>query len=239
MKKVLWLFIAVLMALVVTSCVEQPKPEPEPQPIGKTITVDGTLTEWETLLITDLATDSKWGSSNEIYSAGICFDAAQLYIGGEYTKDGYNNFIVIVDISEVEGATNTAGHPWQNRMYAVENGDIDLVIEAWDEGLAAWKVTSEGFEEITDSVSKAFNVGEHIKAEFAIPLETFGITNASTELIVKAAFVLTGGTSTGDDGTVQWAADFLPEQEATPVSGDSGYQAPVMLKNMITYQPAN
>lgn len=237
MKKVLWLFIAVLMALVVTSCVEQPKPEPEPQPIGKTITVDGTLTEWETLLITDLATDSKWGSSNEIYAAGICFDATQLYIGGEYTKEGYNNFMVIVDISGVEGATNTAQHEWGNRMYAVENGDIDLVIEAWEDGFEAWKVTPDGFVKITDSVSKAFNAGEHIKAEFAIPLEIFGITKASTELTVKAAFVLTGGTS--DNGTVQWAADFLPEQEVTPVSGDSGYQAPVMLKNMITYQPAN
>ncbi|MFN3329255.1 MAG: hypothetical protein ACK40U_10495 [Fervidobacterium pennivorans] len=222
-KAALIVLSVVLLLFIVTSCTDLfPK-----EPLLKTVTVDATLTDWETYLYTDGATDSKWGTDNEIYQAGILFDATNLYIAGKFTKDGYNNFMVIVDLSGVTGAPDTNRHPW-GRRYRFEKGDVDFVLETWGDGYQAWRFTTQEATEVTGTLSSKDEEG--VKTiEFSIPLSTLGVTDAK-KLSVKAVFVLTGGYD--GDNEKQWAGDFYPNQGFE--AGDGGYNAPVVIKKVVT-----
>ncbi|MGQ9855655.1 MAG: hypothetical protein ACUVQF_02890 [Fervidobacterium sp.] len=224
MKKVLWVFAAVIVVLLIVSCTKPEQPQPEEKDL---VTLDATFTEWGDYLYTDGATDSAWGDKNEIHKAGIMADKEKLYIAGEFTKEGYNNFMVIVDVVGVEGATDTSKHPW-GRGYTLADGDIDFIMESWEAGQTAWRFTTEEATEV--EVTRASTVTEngHVVAEWAVPLSQLGWTEDSTPT-VKAVFVLTGGLS--DEGTKQWLADLYPDQEF----GGGGYSVPVTIVNTISY----
>ncbi len=220
MKKALFITLSALLVIFMTNCALFEKP-----PLLKTITVDATLIDWENYVYSDNTTDSQWGLNNEIYKAGILFDATNLYIAGEFTKEGYNNFMVIVDLSGVTGAADTSKHPW-NRKYKFEKGDVDFVLETWGDGYYAWRFTTSEATEVAGRFAFKDVDGRKI-IEFAIPLEKFGVTDPN-KLSVKAAFVLTGGT---DDSGKQWAGDFYPNQGFE--TGNGGYTAPVVIKKVI------
>ncbi|MDM7321471.1 MAG: hypothetical protein ACK4EZ_02400 [Fervidobacterium pennivorans] len=222
MKKVLWVFAAVLVGLLVTSCALFEKP-----PLLKTVTVDGNLSDWGNYVYTDgNATDSQWGNENEIYKAGILFDATNLYIAGEFVKSGMNNFAVIVDFSGVTGAPDTSKHPW-SRSYKFEKGDVDFMLETWGNGYNAWRFTSTEATEVTATLAATTTENGHTVVEIAVPLAKFGITDPN-KLSVKAAFVLTGGMGDGK----QYAGDFYPNQGFE--TGDGGYTAPLVIKKTIS-----
>ncbi|PHJ13895.1 hypothetical protein IM41_03790 [Fervidobacterium sp. SC_NGM5_G05] len=219
MKKALFITLSVLLVVFLTNCALFEKP-----PLLKTITVDATLTDWENYVHND-ATDSQWGPNNEIYKAGILFDASNLYIAGEYTKEGYNNFMVIVDLSGVNGAADTSKHPW-NRQYKFEKGDVDFVLETWgdNDNYRAWRFTTDAAT-VTGTLASTEVEGRK-RFEFAIPLEKLGVTDPN-KLSVKAVFVLTGSADSGK----QWAGDFYPDQGFE--TGNGGYTAPVVIKRVI------
>ncbi|MGC8955494.1 MAG: hypothetical protein ACP5JS_05260 [Fervidobacterium sp.] len=220
MKKALFVTSAIVLMLVVASCALLEK-----QP--KSVTVDGTLTDWEGYLYTDNANDSQWGGNNEIYQAGIRFDEKNLYIAGVFTKENMNNLMVMVDLSGVTGASDTSNHPW-NRKYKFENGDVDFVLETWGDGYTAWTFTASEATEATGTFANTTTEDGKKIVEFAIPLSKLGVTNA-VGLSVKAVFVITGGF---DQGT-QWAGDFYPDQGFE--TGSGGYEAPIVIKNVVTY----
>ncbi|KAF2962349.1 hypothetical protein [Fervidobacterium sp. 2310opik-2] len=220
MKKALFITSAVILILVVASCASLEKPL-----LLKSVTVDATLTDWGEYLYTDGASDSKW-ENNEIYQAGILFDATNLYIAGIFTKDGYNNFMVMVDLSGVAGASDTNKHPWE-RSYKFEEGDVDFVLETWGDDYTAWIFTTSEASEVKGTFAKATKDGKNV-VEFAIPLSKLGVTDAS-KLSVKAVFVITGGT---DDQGKQWAGDFYPDQGFE--TEDGGYTAPIVIKKVVT-----
>ncbi|MGB9795456.1 hypothetical protein [Fervidobacterium gondwanense] len=222
MKKVLWVFTVVLVGLMIASCDLLQKP-----PLLKTVTVDGNLSDWESYVYTDGATDSQWGVNNEIHKAGILFDATNLYIAGEFTKEGYNNFMVIVDLSGVTGAADTSKHPW-GRQYKFEKGDVDFVIETWANGYNAWRFTSSEATGVSVTLASTETTGGRKRVEIAVPLANLGVTDAS-KLSLRAVFVLTGGV---DDNGKQWAGDFYPNQGFE--TGDGGYTAPVVIKKTIS-----
>jgi hypothetical protein len=221
MKRVLWVFAAVLVGLLVTSCALFEKP-----PLLKTVTVNGDLSDWGSYVYTDGATDSQW-ANNEIYKAGILFDATNLYIAGEFVKSDMNNFAVIVDFSGVTGAPDTSKHPWK-RSYKFEKGDVDFMLETWGDGYGAWRFTSAEATEVTATLVATTTQNGHKVVEIAVPLAKFGITDPN-KLSVKAVFVLTGGK---DEGGKQWAGDFYPNQGFE--TGDGGYTAPVVIKKTIS-----
>lgn len=223
MKKVLWVFAAVLVGLLVASCDLFQTP-----PLLKTVTVDGNLSDWGNYVYTDGATDSRWGANNEIHKAGILFDATNLYIAGEFTKEGYNNFMVIVDLSGVTGAQDTSKHPW-NRKYKFEKGDVDFVLETWGDGYGAWRFTSAEATSVQVTLASTETSDGHKVVEIAVPLNKLGVTDPS-KLSVKAVFVLTGGLS--DDGSKQYAGDFYPNQGFE--AGDGGYNVPVVIAKTIS-----
>lgn len=188
--------------------------------------VDGDLSDWGSALIEDATNDSAWGTNNELFKAGIKYDDQYLYIAGVYTVDG-NNFMCLADLSSLTGATDTSKHPWGNRSYTFETGDIDLAFESWGNDFGVWKVTSDGFTEIKDvSFARFSTVDGKIVVEAAIPLSTLGITDV-TSLTVNAAFAITGGY---DNGT-QWVGDFCPDQTC----GSNGITAPAPIDNFIVF----
>ncbi|WP_448377375.1 hypothetical protein [Fervidobacterium sp.] len=223
MKKVLWVFTAVLVGLLITSCALFEKP-----PLLKTVTVDGNLSDWGQYVYTDGATDSRWGVNNEIYKAGILFDATNLYIAGEFTKADMNNFAVIVDLSGVNGAADTSKHPW-GRKYKFEKGDVDFMLETWGDDYGAWRFPSTGATPTAVEVTLSATTTESGRkvVEIAVPLATLGVTDAN-KLSVKAVFVLTGGTGDGK----QWAGDFYPNQGFE--TGNGGYPEPLVIKKTIS-----
>ncbi len=236
MKKYLWVILSTVIVLAVLfSCV--PKEE------ESLISVDGDLDDWEGILETDLATDSAWGSNNELFKVGIAFDSRELYIAGVYTKEGYNNFMSLVDLSSLTGATDTTG---LYNSYSFESGDIDVIFESWNEyaedetgpndNFNAWKVTkaTEGAtltnikEEATAVLHTSFDDTLNATVtiiEAAIPLSALGVTAES--LTVKGAFAITGGIGDGK----QWVGDFCPEQAC----GTGGITAPATINAFIVY----
>jgi hypothetical protein len=221
MKRVLWVFAAVLVGLLVTSCELFEKP-----PLLKTVTVDGNLSDWASYVYTDGATDSRW-ANNEIYKAGILFDATNLYIAGEFVKSEMNNFAVIVDFSGITGAPDTDKHPWR-RSYKFEKGDVDFMLETWGDGYGAWRFTSTEATAVTATLVATTTQNGRRVVEIAVPLRQFGITDPN-KLSVKAVFVLTGGK---DESGKQWAGDFYPNQGFE--TGNGGYTAPVVIKKTIS-----
>ncbi len=237
MKRYLWVILSTVIVLAVLfSCV--PKQE------KSLITVDGDLADWEGILQTDLATDSAWGSNNELFNVGIAFDSKNLYIAGVYTKEGLNNFMCLADLSSLTGATDTTG---LYRSYSFKEGNIDVIFESWNEyaedsdgpnnNFNAWKVTNTTEEatltDIKDEVTAVLDTvfDETLNAtvtviEAAIPLSKLGITS-TTSLTAKAAFAITGGL---DNGT-QWVGDFCPEQTC----GTNGITAPATIDKFIVY----
>ncbi|MGC9797013.1 hypothetical protein MNL76_08170 [Fervidobacterium riparium] len=224
MKKVLWVFAVVLVGLMIASCDLLQKP-----PLLKTVTVDGNLSDWESYVYTDGATDSQWGVNKEIHKAGILFDATNLYIAGEFTKEGYDNFMVMVDLSGVTGAADTEKHRWI-RKYKFEKGDVDFVLETWGDGLEAWRFTATDSATITSKVTQQSRTvdGRNV-VEIAVPLKELGVTDAS-KLSLKAVFVLTGGFT--DKENKQWAGDFYPNQGFE--TGNGGYTGPIVIKKTIS-----
>jgi len=108
-------------------------------------------------LTEDATNDSAWGVNNELFKAGVKYDDQYLYIAGVYTVSG-NNFMCLADLSSLNGATDTSKHPWNNRSYTFETGDIDLAFESWGDGFNVWKVTHEDFTEVKDVFfCKVFN----------------------------------------------------------------------------------
>lgn len=221
MKRVLFITSAVVLIILVASCALFEKP-----PLLKSVTVDATLTDWGDYLHTDDSSDSQWGASNEIYKAGILFDATNLYIAGEFTKEGMNNLMVIVDLSGVTGAANTSKHPW-NRSYKFEKGDVDFVLETWGDDYNAWRFTTNEATEVKGTFRNSTTEDGKKIVEFAIPLSKFGVMDAS-KLSAKAVFVITGGY----DQDTQWAGDFYPNQGFE--TGNGGYPAPIVIKKVIT-----
>jgi hypothetical protein len=222
MKKVLWVFAAVLVGLLVTSCALFEKP-----PLLKTVKVDGDLSDWREYVYTDgNATDSQW-ANNEIYKAGILFDATNLYIAGEFVKSDMNNFAVIVDFSGITGAPDTSKHPW-GRSYKFEKGDVDFMLETWGDDYKAWRFTSTEATEATATLASTTKENGRKVVEIAVPLKQLGITDPN-KLSLKAVFVLTGGK---DDNGKQWAGDFYPNQGFE--TGNGGYAAPVVIKKTIS-----
>jgi len=196
------------------------------------ITVDGNLSDWIGLIIDDGASDGSI-SGNEIYKAGLYFDKDKIYIAGDFTKNGYYNFLVLIDISAVTGApdTNAGGDYNWNRSYKFESGDIDFVLETWGDDFDAWTGSSSGFTSVKTQITHEATTVEndHKVVEIAIPLSLFGITDISS-LSIKAAFVLTGWVDNG----AQLASDFLPNQGYE--TSDGSYTIiPVAIRNVLQY----
>lgn len=227
MKKVLLGILAVLTVLLIAGCTMLQTPEA----VLKTVTVDGDLSDWGTYLKADPDNDSKWGTNNEIFKAGVLIDENKLYIAGEFTKEGYNNLMIMIDFDGVSGAADTSPHPW-GRGYKFEKGDVDLVVETWGEGGAAWKFSGTNATEIS-SMTLAGSTDESTgrkRVEISIPLNEFGIKDAK-KLSLKAVFVLTGGLN---DENQQWAGDFYPDQpDLTEVASPGGYEAPIVIKKVL------
>ncbi|MGB4752598.1 MAG: hypothetical protein WBH60_08195 [Fervidobacterium sp.] len=224
MKRHLWVILSTVIVLAVLfSCV---KPE---GPVS--ITLDGDLEDWGSLLYEDSNNDCVWGN-DELYKAGITFDSTNLYIAGVYKKDAhsYNNFMCLADISSSNGATDTSKHPW-NRSYAFSTGNIGLVVESWQDGFTAWQVTSDEFIEITNFATAVILTSEDTitTAEIQIPLSALGITDV-TSLTVKAAFAITADCADGK----QWVGDFYPEQSYT-IPSDGGITGPATITNFIKF----
>ncbi|MDK2886862.1 MAG: hypothetical protein PWP54_1440 [Thermosipho sp. (in: thermotogales)] len=178
---------------------------------GNAILIDGSLNDWQTLH-EDATNDAYW-SGNEIYKVGLSYDASYLYLAGDYSKGGTNNLMFLIDISSLTGSNTTINHPWNNRNYVFNSGDIDLVVETWGNGLAAWSVDGAGdFTDISGSAVLAYsgglNDGEERITEIKIPWTSLGVTSTDN-LEVYYAAVLTGGY----DGTSQWLSDLAPEQD--------------------------
>jgi len=197
---------------------------------GDAIFVDGSLSDWKALE-EDAVGDCYW-SGNDIFKVGLSFDATNLYLAGDFSKTG-NNLMFLIDISYLEGSNTTFNHPW-NRNYIFDSGDIDLVVETWGNGLAAWKVDSNGdFSEITNDTESAYsgslNDGEERFVEIKIPWSSLGVTSIES-LQVSYATVITGGF----DGTSQWLSDLAPEQDLI----DSQNPSPVAtITNFYTVNP--
>ncbi|MBO8161837.1 MAG: hypothetical protein H0Z24_09425 [Thermosipho sp. (in: Bacteria)] len=173
--------------------------------------IDGGLNDWEGILNEDATDDAYWGG-NEIIKVGIDFNESSLYLVGDFSKTGTNNLMFLIDISTLNGSTNTEGHPWGNRRYLFGSGDIDLVLETWGDGYTAWTVASDGsFTEITTGIVHAYTGGtgdgEERVAEFSIDWSALGISSIDG-LQINYAVSLTGGF----DGTSQWLSDLAPEQ---------------------------
>lgn len=230
MKKVLVGILAILTAFLIAGCAMLQKPEA----VFKTVTVDGDLSDWGTYLKTDPDNDSKWGTKNEIFKAGVLIDANNLYIAGEFTKESYNNLMIIIDFDGVNGAADTTYHPW-GRRYKFEKGDVDLVVETWGNGGAAWRFSGTTATEISSMTLKGIEDEDTGKksVEISIPLSEFGITVTDAErLSLKAVFVLTGGFN--EQANLQWAGDFYPEQpDLTEVDAPGGYKAPIVIKKVL------
>ena len=191
--------------------------------------VDGDLSDWGSALIEDATNDSAWGVNNELFKAGVKYDDQYLYIAGVYTVSG-NNFMCLADLSSLNGATDTSKHPWNNRSYTFETGDIDLAFESWGNGFNVWKVTPEGFTEVTDVSFARFSTDDgKTVVEAAIPLSKLGITS-TTSLTAKAAFAITGGIGDGK----QWVGDFYPEQGYT-LPSDGGITGPATITSFIKF----
>lgn len=222
MRKSLLLTLSLLTVFLVTGCLLLQPPEAE----LRTITIDGDLSDWGNFLVTDSSTDSRWGPINEVFKGGIILDNTNLYIAGEFTKEGYNNLMVMIDIDGVRGAADTDKHPW-NRKYKFDRGDVDLVVETWGEGGKAWRFTTDA-SEITFEI-KGVNRDDGRKVvEIAIPLSVLNVVDAK-KTSMRAVFVITGGLDANGNQT---AGDFLPEQpHLTEVSGTMGhYTSPVTIK---------
>jgi hypothetical protein len=193
------------------------------------ITVDANLSDWNNLLVRDAENDGKI-AGNEIYRAGISVDQNNLYIAGDFTKTGYYNFMILIDISSVSGASDTTGYGW-NRSYKFENGDLDFVLETWGDDFNAWKGTQSGFTSVREQVTHVGRTDEngHKIVEIALPLSLFGITDVS-KVNIKAAFVLTGWIENG----AQLASDFLPNQGYETTDGRYTIY-PVSIRNVVSY----
>ncbi len=216
MKRAVFIFLAVLSALLVSGCLllEQPL-------ALKQITVDGTLTEWGDYLKEDHsfdATDSAWEVQNELYKAGVAVVKDALYIAGIYTKSGNNNFLVLVDFGNYQGATDTSQLPW-SRNYKFKNGQIDFHWESWEDGFKCWKFLPTGEATELTNAEATFTTWEgKIIVEAKIPLSNFGITDA-TKAYLKAAFGITGGR---DENGKQWIGDVYPNGQAVAPSDNTG-----------------
>lgn len=193
------------------------------------ITVDANLSDWNNLLVRDAENDGKI-AGNEIYRAGISVDQNNLYIGGDFRKTGYYNFMILIDISSVSGASDTTGYGW-NRSYKFENGDLDFVLETWEDDFNAWKGTQSGFTSVREQATHVGRTDEngHKIVEIALPLSLFGITDVS-KVNIKAAFVLTGWIENG----AQLASDFLPNQGYETTDGRYTIY-PVSIRNVVSY----
>jgi hypothetical protein len=204
MRKLLLGLVGILLVFVLFGCFLVPTPETL-QPFA----VDGNLNDWE-LLEEDAVDDAYW-SGNDIFKVGVLFDATNLYLAGDFSKGGLNNLMFLIDVSSLNGSNTTFNHPW-NRHYVFDSGDIDLVVETWGDGLAAWAVDSNGdFTEITTDATCAYSGelgdGQERIVEIKIPWESLGVTSIEG-LSVSYAAVITGGF----DGS-QWLSDLAPEQD--------------------------
>lgn len=223
MKKHLWVILSTVIVLAVLfSCV---KPE---GPVS--ITLDGDLEDWGSLLYEDSNNDCVWGN-NELYKAGITFDSTNLYIAGVYKRTN-NDFLCLVDLSTLGGATNTMNWDW-HKHYTFSKGDIDIIFDSWDSGFGAFKVTSDTVTEITEEASVVVIKADDgtITVEAKIPLSTIGATNTES-LKVNAAFAITGGYR--DDIGKQFVGDFYPEQGYT-LPSDGGITGPATITSFIKF----
>lgn len=201
------------------------------------VTVDGDLSDWQvTLLYDDPVGDGKWGANNDIKTFGFFVYNNTIYIAGIFKKDGWNNFMVMLDLSTREGYPTTEQH-WWGRSYKFAEGDIDFVLETWGDGYAAWSVGSNGaFTDIGAQVNFAgvTTIDGWKVVEIAIPLSAFGTVDVN-DLKVKGVATLTGGF----DGQKQWLSDVAPDQDILPGWGASGdVLAPATLWKFLEFDPA-
>ncbi|GAB6100874.1 hypothetical protein JCM16138_00970 [Thermococcus atlanticus] len=230
MKKGMVLFLVAVMIFGVAPTVKLASAQP-PQ-----VTIDGNLSDWPAnLLYSDPVGDGKWGANNDIKTFGFFTDGNYLYIAGVFKKEGYNNFMAMIDLSTRTGYPVTTGHPW-GRRYQFAEGDIDFVIESWESGFVAWVVNSDGsFTDISSQVTSAYGSDNGwVVAEFRIPLSVFGDISLDG-LKVRGVSTLTGGF----DGTNQWLSDVCPDQDIFPSWGTWGdVPAPAVLWKFLEYDPA-
>ncbi|USG98995.1 hypothetical protein K1720_05405 [Thermococcus argininiproducens] len=202
--------------------------------IQGSITLDGDLGDWSaSLLYSDPVGDAKWGANNEIETFGFFVYNNTLYIAGIFKKDGWNNFMIMLDLSTRQGYPTTEHHDW-GRMYKFASGDIDFVLETWGDGYSAWIVSSSGsFNDISSQVNFASSTtpdGWKV-VEIAIPLSAFGNVEVNG-LKVNGVATLTGGF----DGSKQWVSDVAPDQDILPSWGGSGdIPAPAILWKFLQF----
>ncbi|WP_461865923.1 CARDB domain-containing protein [Thermococcus sp.] len=229
MKKSIVLFLIAIMIFGVAPTIKLASAQ-TPQ-----ITIDGNLSDWPAnLLYSDPIGDGKWGANNDIQTFGFFTDGSYLYMAAVFKKDGWNNFMAMIDFSTRKGYPLTTGHPW-SRRYKFAEGDIDFVIESWENGFTAWVVDSYGsFTDISSHITSAYGSDNGwVVAEFKIPLSVFGEMSLS-DLKVKGVATLTGGF----DGTYQWLSDVCPDQDIFPSWGTSGnVPAPAVLWKFLEYDP--
>ncbi len=230
MKKGVVLFLVALMVFGVAPAVKFASAQTSP------ITLDGNLSDWPTnLLYNDPVGDGKWGANNDIKTFGFFVEDGYLYIAAVFKKEGYNNFMAMIDLSTRTGYPTTAKHPW-GRKYEFAEGDIDFVIESWESGFKAWVVGSDGsFTDISSQVASGYGSDNGwVVAEFRVPLSVFGDISLDN-LKVRGVSTLTGGF----DGTNQWLSDVCPDQDIFPSWGTNGdVPAPAVLWKFLEYDPA-
>ena len=94
MKKGTVLFLVAVMIFGVVPTIKLASAQP-PQ-----VTIDGNLSDWPAnLLYSDPVGDGKWGANNDIKTFGFFTDGTYLYIAGVFKKEGYNNFMAMIDLS--------------------------------------------------------------------------------------------------------------------------------------------
>jgi len=227
MKKGIVLFLVAIMSFSVAPAIKLVSAQ-SPQ-----ITIDGNLSDWPAnLLYNDPVGDGKWGANNDIKTFGFFVDGNYLYIVAVFKKDGWNNFMAMIDFSTRKGYPLTTGHPW-NRRYKFAEGDIDFVIESWESGFTAWVVNSDGsFSDVSSRITSGYGSDNGwVVAEFKIPLSVFGDMSLN-DLKVRGVSTLTGGF----DGTYQWLSDVCPDQDIFPSWGASGnVPAPAILWKFLEY----
>ena len=172
-------------------------------------------------LLVDTPGDSPWGG-NDLASLWVTWDAANLYLGIDYSVDG-NGLTAYLDVGDGGSISFRSEDGWSGAWprAVTSDRDIEIFLGAWD-GAApgVYRAYPDSSTDVGGSCPSASGGSYH--AEVAIPWSILYPSGVPVGAEIGAAVLLVGG-----DG--YFAADAMPNQ---PTVGDG--EGPDNLENFQT-----
>lgn len=166
---------------------------------GIDIILDGDLSDWpeDTVIYTDSATDSKWGTDGELKELRIWNNDSYLYLGADISVSN-NGWLIVLDLgNETQGATDLSQMNAWARNIVLQDFENDAFVASWnnDDGNRHF-YTVQG-NTCTEKTHEGKTVGTI--TEVKIPWGDLGFATSKPSQIKIAAFVVGGDGSSAPD----------------------------------------